>query len=197
MRLRDDSAEALRRIAQTDARETALSRIHRLDAPTAVAAIRSSMPMRRPEAVALPGRQSGKALPLSKDTTAAVFGFHASGAKQVIRVMMAAACADGVVDEQERRRIADYLADAGSTPEELAFAEEQLHRPVVAEDLARGVTSGEMARELYAAALLVSQTATPGTQAFLGRFASALRLEPKFVADLHAAWGNPPPVRSA
>ena len=80
---------------------------------------------------------------------------------------MAAACADGVIDEHERQRIADYLADAGSTPAELAYAEEQLRRPATAEDLARGAMSREVASELYAAALLVSEAATPGTRDFL------------------------------
>lgn len=194
MRLRDDSADTVKRIADAGAQKSSVYKTRPIDAPSRVAAINSSVLVHRPQAVALPGRRSGKMLSLSEDTTAAIFRFHASDAEQVIRVMIAAACADGMVDEGERRRIADYLADAGSTPAELAYAEDQLRRPATAQDLARGVASREVASELYAAALLIAAKATLGTRAFLGRLASALRLEPKFVADLHAAWGISPPV---
>lgn len=193
MRLRDDSADTLRRIAQVDAREAAAYKTRPIDALSRVAAVNASLLVHRPRAVALPGRPSAKMLPLSEDTTAAIFRFHASDAEQVIRVMIAAASADGVVDEHERRRISDYLAGAGSTPAELAYAGDQLRRPATAQDFGGGAMSREVASELYAAALLIATEATPGTRAFLGRLASALRLEPKFVADLHRAWRLSPP----
>lgn len=132
--------------------------------------------------------------PLSEDSTAAIFRFHASDAEQVIRVMIAAACADGVRDERERQRLADYLTDAGSTPAELAFAEEQLQMPATAPDFARGAVSREVASELYAAALLIAAEETPGTRAFLAQLAGALQVDPKFVEDLHAAWDISPPA---
>lgn len=194
MRLRSESADALNRIAQIDAGDSAAYGTRRIDAASGVKAIESPAPLQRPRAAALPGRRSGRVLPLSEDTTAAIFRFHASEAKQVIRVMIAVACADGVVDDRERRRIADYLTDAGSTPAEMAYAEDQFRRPAAPQDLARGAASREVASELYAAALLIAAEATPGTRAFLGRLASALRLEPKFVANLHAAWGISQPV---
>lgn len=188
MRLRNDSTDALNRIAQFDARDSAAYRTRRTDAASGVKAVDSSVPPLRPRAIALPGRQSEGVPSLSEDTNAVTFRFQASDANQIIKVMIAAASADGVVDEDERRRIADYLKDAGSTPEEMAYAEDQLRRPATAEDAARGAHSQEAAIELYAAALLIAAEASPGTRAFLGCLARELRLEPKFVADLHAAW---------
>jgi len=194
MRLRDDSADALNRVAQIDARDSAIYRTRRIDAAARVKAINSLLPLYRPRAVALPRRRPESVHSLSEDTTAAIFRFQAAEANQIIKVMVAAASADGVVDAGERRRIADYLADAGSTPAEMAYAEEQLRHPATAQDAARGTTSREAASELYIAALLVAAEATPGTRSFLGRLATELPLEPKFVDDLHAAWGIWPPA---
>src|SRR5688572_24874557 len=129
MRLRDDSGGTIKRIAKAGARETTVQKARRIEAPPAVTARNPSVLVHRPQAFALPGRQAAKMLPLSEDTNAAIFRFHASDAEQVIRVMIATACADGVVDEHERRRICDYLADAGSTSDELAYAEDQLREP--------------------------------------------------------------------
>ncbi len=194
MRLRDGSTDILKRIEQAGSRDTTVSKARPIDAPSRITGKNSPLLVGRPQVVTLPGRQSANMVPLSEDSTAAIFRFHAADAEQVIRVMIAAASADGVVDERERRRIADYLSDAGSTPAEMSYANEQLRKPAMPHDFAGAVTSREVAIELYAAALLVAAEETPGNRAFQGSLASALQLEPKFVADLHAAWGMSPPV---
>lgn len=127
------------------------------------------------------------------ETPAVVFRFHAADATTIIRAMIAAAAADGEIDAGEDRRIAGWLGTAGGTPADLEFVRQQRAHPAEVEDLVRGVVSRETAVEIYAAALLTTEAATDGSRRFLRRLAAALRLDPAFVAGLHASWGDPPP----
>ena len=135
------------------------------------------------------------AAPLSEDTEAAIFAFHAMDAGSMIRAMVAAAAVDDETSRvQENRRILAFLRDAGASPGQIEFAQSQMQHAATVVDLARGVTSHETAVEIYAAALLATNGATPETRRFLGDLAGALKLDPGFVADLHAQWGDPPPL---
>jgi uncharacterized membrane protein YebE (DUF533 family) len=127
------------------------------------------------------------------DAPAAVFRFHAADAMTIIRAMIAASAADGEIDAGENRRILDWLRLAGGTPEDEAFVLQQETHPAAVEDLARGVTQRETAVEIYAASLLATGAATDGSRRFLRQLAAALRLDPPFIAALHASWSDPPP----
>lgn len=128
-----------------------------------------------------------------EDEPAVVFGFHAADAMTIIRAMIAASAADGEIDAGENRRILDWLRLAGGTPEDEAFVRQQEAHPAAVEDLARGVTRHETAVEIYAASLLATGAATDGSRQFLRQLAAALRLDPAFIASLHANWSDPPP----
>lgn len=127
------------------------------------------------------------------DQPAAVFRFHAADAMTVIRAMIAASAADGEIDAGENRRILDWLRLAGGTPEDEALVLRHAAPPATIEELTRGAVGRETAVELYAASLLATEAATSGSRRFLRELAAALRLDPTFVAELHASWGEPPP----
>lgn len=107
--------------------------------------------------------------------------------------MIAASAADGEIDAGENRRILDWLRLAGGTPEDEALVLRHAVPPATIEDLTRGVSGRETAVELYAASLLATEAATSGSRRFLRELAAALRLDPVFIAELHASWGEPPP----
>jgi uncharacterized membrane protein YebE (DUF533 family) len=132
--------------------------------------------------------------PLSEDTTAALVQLKAIDAETMVRAMIAAAAADGEIDNREESRILRYLRDAGATPAEYAYAKAEMQRPASPDELAANVSGTEAAVEIYAAALLATQAATPGGRDFLARLATALTLPTDFVADLHASWGDPAPL---
>lgn len=127
------------------------------------------------------------------DAPAVLVEMKAVDAEMMVRAMIAAAAADGEIDGGERGRILRYLRNAGGTPEEHAFAEAEMLRPADPEELARDVTGREAAAEIYAAALLATEAATPGGRSFLARLAHALALPADFVTELHASWSDPPP----
>lgn len=189
-----DPVEMLYRIVRRAGLDSAVYRTGKIRVLSGVSAVASAASSRAARHSLRAAASVDATTPLSEDTTAAVVRFRAADAELVIRAMIAAAAADGEIDERERRRIVGYLRDSGGTPAELDFAERETQHPTAPEDLARSVGSREIAVEIYAAALLVTAATSPETRAFLSRLAAALQLDPKFVAGLHAAWGDPPPT---
>ena len=167
--------------------------------PGRVAGIQAASPTSRVAAAAAAAsaraqaRTLAPAQPALDEAPAFVLGFHAADAALIVRAMIGAAAADGTIDAAENRRILGWLRDAGGTPADFTYMREQMLQPARAEDLAGGVRSRETATEIYAAALLATEAATPGSRAFLRRLAAALGLDPEFIAGLHASWGDPPP----
>lgn len=132
--------------------------------------------------------------PLDEDTAASLVEMKAVDAELTVRAMIAAAAADGEIDGREKGRILGYLADAGGTPAEFAYVEAEMRHPATPAELAQHVASPEAAAEIYAAALLATEAATPGGREFLARLAQALNLSGGFVAELHESWGDPAPA---
>lgn len=112
----------------------------------------------------------------------------------LIRAMIAAANADGVIDETERSRILAKLDAAQLDPEERSFMEAELTRPrsaeeivaeaVVAEAVADEV-SPDMARQVYLVSLLAVDVDTPQERTYLETLAGLLGLDAAMVAGLH------------
>jgi len=166
--------------------------------PGRVAGIRAAAPASRIAAAAAArteraNKPPATTAPTVDESPAFVFNFHAADAATIVRAMIAAAAADGEIDAGENRRILGWLRDAGGTPADFAFVRQQMAHAADVETIARGVSGHEMAVEIYAASLLVTEAATAGSRQFLRRLATGLRLEPTFVAALHASWGDPPP----
>jgi uncharacterized membrane protein YebE (DUF533 family) len=105
----------------------------------------------------------------------------------LLRAMIAAAAADGLVDATERARIVGALQQAGMTGEEARFLEAELARPLSVEALAAGAATPDQKSEVYLASLLAIDTDTSAEAAHLERLGRALGLDPALMAHLTQA----------
>lgn len=103
-------------------------------------------------------------------------------ASMYIRAMIAAANADGRIDDGERQKIFGALKQGGLEAEAEAFIQRELARPATIEDLAEGVTSQEQAAQIYTAARIAIDPDTTGENLFLSALANRLGIDPKLAA---------------
>ncbi len=104
-----------------------------------------------------------------------------------IRAMIAAASADGVVDEAELARITAGFSQAGQSPAAVAFIRQELARPATPQELAAQCTSPEIAMQCYTAARVAIQPDSAGEQRFLAELAGALGMDAALVQHVDAA----------
>jgi uncharacterized membrane protein YebE (DUF533 family) len=115
----------------------------------------------------------------------------------LIRAMVAAANADGLIDEIERGRIMAKLDAARFSAEEHRFMIEELNHPHTAEEIAAIVTAAdvggaELARQVYLVSLMAVEVDTPQEYAYLENLAGLLGLDAAEVNDLHKRAKVPP-----
>lgn len=120
--------------------------------------------------------------------------FHPAQASQtelpvvILRTMIAAALADGHVDDVERAAIGAKLSEDGAQLDAAErFLSEELANPATVEEIASEVTAPEAAAEVYIAALLAIDADNTAERAFLARLATALKLDPALLPHLEAA----------
>lgn len=94
----------------------------------------------------------------------------------LLRVMIAAANADGAIDATERAGLLDRAREAGLDDEDLAGLEHEIASPLELEPLLR-LTPPDLREEAYVAALLAIDADHPHEHAFLDALASGLRLD--------------------
>ncbi|MEJ2643115.1 MAG: DUF533 domain-containing protein [Desulfosarcinaceae bacterium] len=117
----------------------------------------------------------------------------------LIRAMVAAANADGIIDEAERSRIMAKLDAARLSPEEHRFMVDEIIHPRTAEEIVAGAAAAnqagadvqgvELARQVYLVSLLAVEVDTPQERAYLEHLAGLLGLDAATVTDLHKAAG--------
>ena len=83
-------------------------------------------------------------------------------AKRMIQIMIAAAHADGALDENEEQAILDKLRGAELSSEEKMFLLDELHHPKTVAELTRGITDPATAKAMY---LLAAGTIIVDTEA--------------------------------
>ncbi|MCB8819521.1 DUF533 domain-containing protein [Microvirga rosea] len=105
----------------------------------------------------------------------------------VLRAMIAAAAADGRIDEGERTRILGTLKNAGIDGEGVHLIEAELARPATAAELAAAVKTPEAAIQVYTAARRIITPNTVEERVFLAHLSGALGLDPRVVAQIDAA----------
>lgn len=105
----------------------------------------------------------------------------------LIRAMIAAAKADGIIDPQERKRILERLADASD--EERAFVESEMEKPLDMDGLLADVHGSEMTRELYTVSLLAIELDTTAEVKYLKSLAQRLGLDEAQVNRIHDQLG--------
>ena len=104
----------------------------------------------------------------------------------LVRIMIAAARADGHVDEAERARIHEKLALSGLGDDALAFMDEELSKPVDLDGII--ATAGTEAEkiELFTAARLAIEPDTRAERGFLDLLAGRLGLADPLVDHIEA-----------
>ncbi|GGH30751.1 hypothetical protein GCM10007036_41570 [Alsobacter metallidurans] len=105
----------------------------------------------------------------------------------LIRAMIAAASADGVVDDAERAHITGNLQQLGAEPDAARFLDAEFASPASAVNLAAQAGSPEVAAQVYAAARLTIDPDQEAETAFLRDLAGALGLDAQLVANIDAA----------
>jgi uncharacterized membrane protein YebE (DUF533 family) len=108
-------------------------------------------------------------------------------ALRLTRAMIAAASADGIIDDAERAAILGNLGASGLEADAAAFIDQEFRSPATIAELAQGVSGPEEAAQIYAAARLAIDPDTRLEAKFLHELALALALDPKLVDELDAA----------
>jgi uncharacterized membrane protein YebE (DUF533 family) len=107
-------------------------------------------------------------------------------ARTMLRAMVAATLADGLVDAGERKRLDDALAAAGIDADDRRWLETELTDPADVDDIAERVTTPEQAARVYAAARLAIDPDTLQERTFLKDLADALDLPDEATRRLEA-----------
>jgi uncharacterized membrane protein YebE (DUF533 family) len=102
----------------------------------------------------------------------------------LFKAMIAAAKADGHVDDAERQAIHDAIKGLDLDDDTKLMLEAELARPLDVAEVAAGADSREAAAELYLASLFVIDTANPAERSYLDRLAAALDLHPDLTRQL-------------
>jgi uncharacterized membrane protein YebE (DUF533 family) len=107
----------------------------------------------------------------------------------LIRAMIAAANADGKIDQQERDRIISRLRSVQLTGEEHAFVVAELGAPKDLDGIVEQVTSGDLARQVYAVSLLAIEVDTEAEKAYMDTLAGRLGLDKAAVDEIRGQLG--------
>jgi uncharacterized membrane protein YebE (DUF533 family) len=105
----------------------------------------------------------------------------------MVRSMIAAAAADGNIDDVERARILSNLKEVGLDDEAASFIEEEFSNPLDADGLIALSTSPQMAAQIYTAARLAIDPDKKSEKIFLANLSSGLELETELVSHIDAA----------
>ncbi len=105
----------------------------------------------------------------------------------LIRAMIAAAAADGRIDEQEQRKILGGLQQAGLTGAAQQFLAREIATPATIDDLAAGVSSQEEAVQIYTAARVTVDPDAEEEHAFLVALAERLGIDDALADHIDAA----------
>jgi uncharacterized membrane protein YebE (DUF533 family) len=108
-------------------------------------------------------------------------------ARHYIRAMIAAAAADGHIDQEEQRRILGGLQQAGLDAAAEQFLAAEIARPATVAELASGLSSPEEALQVYTAARLAVDSNNAEERAFLSALAQALGIDDALAQQVDAA----------
>lgn len=103
----------------------------------------------------------------------------------LIRAMIAAANADGVIDQTERNNILERLQSLELSPEEHAFIAKELLSPVEMEAILAGVTTPALAEQVYTVSLIAIEVDTDPERRYIATLADRLSLDPETLERIH------------
>ena len=102
----------------------------------------------------------------------------------LIRAMIAAANADGVIDESEREASLERLRTVDLSPEEQAFITQELFSPADLETIVSSVHSAELGRQVYAVSLMAIEVDTEKERQYMDTLATRLGLDQAVVEEI-------------
>jgi uncharacterized membrane protein YebE (DUF533 family) len=105
--------------------------------------------------------------------------------RAILIALIAAAKADGHIDERERQLIDGEVGKLTQDNELLTWIDQELKKPLDPTAIAAVATSHEMAAEMYLASVLVIDEENFMERAYLQEFANQLRLEPELQTELN------------
>ena len=104
----------------------------------------------------------------------------------LVRAMIAAARADGHIDDAERARITDKLAVSGIDEDEQSFVRAELARPVDLDAIVGAARNEAQRVELYTASRLAIEPKTRAERGYLDMLAGRLQLPDPLVDHIEA-----------
>ncbi|GLQ71437.1 tellurite resistance TerB family protein [Vibrio penaeicida] len=104
----------------------------------------------------------------------------------ILKAMIAAAKADGHVDEQEQLKIQQAVTELGADDSVNQLVQSELNKPLDPSDIARSVSNKEQAAEIYLASLLVVDEQNFMERSYLKELATQLGLADDLVLQLEA-----------
>ncbi|ENM5761573.1 tellurite resistance TerB family protein [Vibrio mimicus] len=103
----------------------------------------------------------------------------------ILKAMIAAAKADGHVDDQEMARIQQAIEELGADNQVQQLVEQELRKPLDPAEIARFAQNPAQASELYLASLLIADEQNFMEKAYLNELAKQLGLDDQLVAQLN------------
>jgi uncharacterized membrane protein YebE (DUF533 family) len=103
----------------------------------------------------------------------------------LIRAMIAAANADGVIDKEERNRILKKLETADLSDQEHSFIVKELLSPAGLEDIVAQVKSPEMAKKVFSVSLLAIEVDTDAERTYMNTLARQMNLNESDLNDIY------------
>jgi uncharacterized membrane protein YebE (DUF533 family) len=104
----------------------------------------------------------------------------------ILKALVAAAKADGHVDDQERKMIEAEFGQMTDDGELQRWLEAELNKPLDPVDVAASATTPEMASEMYLASVLMVDEEQYMERAYLDELARQLKLDPQLKAELES-----------
>lgn len=127
----------------------------------------------------MPGAQ-----PTKQGPTTAAEPAGTADAVLLIRAMIAAANADGVIDKAERDAILGQLQLADLSTEEHAFITNELLAPANLEAIVNRVDSAALARQVYTVSLMAIEVDTDAERSYMQNLAGRLGLDEATVVQI-------------
>ncbi|WP_448187687.1 tellurite resistance TerB family protein [Azospirillum sp. sgz301742] len=105
----------------------------------------------------------------------------------LIRAMITAANADGVVSPEERQGVLSALDEAGAGPEERRMVEHELDHPQPVDTLIQQVGDPQTAEQVYMASVMAVADASEAERSYLQYLAARLNIDPQRIQQIHRA----------
>jgi uncharacterized membrane protein YebE (DUF533 family) len=102
----------------------------------------------------------------------------------ILQALVAAAKADGHVDERERALIEGEFTKLDSDQDLQRWLHAELNKPLDPADVARAASTPEMAAEMYIASVMLVDEESFMEKSYLDELARQLKLEPGLKAEL-------------